>query len=573
LAQALEAQAEGERRAIRTNTDLSCAMVFAAIAVGYCSARASQYVFFAVAPLAVQQVFASVHHARRIALESAARSARHGLPPPRIPWRWLDGAALAIRESYLVLFAGFDSAWLFQAYVLPSPAPSWHEYLVRLTIGPLPGLGLVLFTVAFWFVYPLLFLYGRFLDSTGTAGAVSAVPAAALSGSPSSSRDISRIALSVRVSTRQGAVIRLNGYRLPRPGARALILWPGFFQSAVVYDLPAEPETLAEHLYQRGFDLWLFHPRGTGGSEGARLRSSLDDYSASDLPAIIAFVAGKVSLPPLLVGHSQGGITAIVSLMGASFRHDGSVALSDADSRQRQSALGGLVTLGAFPSFIAEHETALQRFVREGFSLKLVGRVFKIPLPPLIRLVRLVPFVPVPPDVRWRQALIASRALRLMLFPLYWLLGLLGRLEAWEFLYHVPNVSRKARERLFLLTIEGTFGDILEQFYRTVFAAQMRSFDGGVDYSAEYKRLSLPVAFVSMELDGFVDEPSLVKWMFDAVSSDLKQHVHIPSIGHEDFFMNPKYHAQVSAAIERLAHAVSESPTLASGGVAAADGP
>jgi pimeloyl-ACP methyl ester carboxylesterase len=553
LAAALDARAEAERQAIRANTALSSALLFLTIVAGYSASGAARYVFFAVLPLGLQQVFASGHQARRIALESAARAARSGLPGPRIPCAWLDGAALAIQDSYLLLFAAFDTAWLAHAYLLPSPAASWQIYLERLSIGPLPGSGLVWFTVAFWFVYPVLFLYGRFLAASGKAGELSAVPAAVLRDATQS---VERIAFSLSVSTRGGAPVRLNGYRLPRPGARALILWPGFFQSAVVYDLPAEPVTLAEHLHQRGFDLWLVHPRGTGGSGGARLRASLDDYAASDLPAIIAFVAERVAQPPLLVGHSQGGITAILSLMGATFRHDGTVALSDREARQRQSALAGLVTLGAFPSFVSSRPSALHDFVRNGFSLRVLGGSLRIPLAPLLSIVRLLPFVPVPPSVRWRQALLASPALRCLLYPLYALLRLGALLHAWKFLYHIPDVSPRARERLFLLSIEGTFSDVLEQFYRAVLHSRLRSLDGGVDYSSEYARITLPVCFITMELDGFVDEPSLVRYLFEVVSSPLKQRLHIPGIGHEDFFMNATHYSQLCAGIEQLRDAL-----------------
>ena len=268
-------------------------------------------------------------------------------------------------------------------------------------------------------------------------------------------------------------------------------------------------------------------------------------------------MAQKVTQPPVLVGHSQGGITAILSLMGASFRQDGSVELCDRAAQRRQCALAGLVTLGAFPSFVSAEPSALQRFVREGFALRLFGAtLLRIPLAPLLRIVRLVPFVPVPPSVRWRQALLASPALRYLLYPLYALLRLASLLPAWEFLYHIPDVSLRARERLFLLTIEGTFSDILQQFYRAVLHSRLCSLDGRVEYSSEYARLALPVCFITMELDGFVDQPSLVRYLFEVVSSRLKLKLHIPGIGHEDFFMNAAHYSQLSAGIEQLCDAL-----------------
>jgi pimeloyl-ACP methyl ester carboxylesterase len=557
LAHALDARAEREGHAIQLNTALSCGLVFLAIAAGYGTPRASSYVFFAVIPLFVQQLFATFLHTRRLELECAARAARSGFPPPRIPTPFLDGAALAIRSSYLMIFACFDSAWLFHAYIAPSAAGSWQLYLARLAIGPISGLALVLFTVVFWFVYPVLFVYGDFIGSTGRPGDTSAV-------SPLLSASSKRAALSVRALARDGTVIRLNGYHLAQPGGQPLILWPGFFQNASVYDLIGDQGTFAEYLHSRGFDLWLFHPRGTGGSSGRQMRASLDDYAATDLSAIVAFVAAKSSKPPVLVGHSQGGITAILNLMGAEFRHDGSVMLSDLAGRERQQKLLGLVTLGAFPSFVSEHETGLQRFVRQGIPIPLGPRVLRIPLPPLLALVHVFRCVGVPIDVRWRQALIASSVLRALLCPLFLVLDAVARLQAWEFLFHIPNVTVVARRRLFFLTIETTFTDILQQFYLAVREGRMCSSDGKVDYSEEYGRLRLPVAFITMQLDGFVDEPSLVKLMFDRVSSEVKEVIRIPGIGHEDFFMNANYYAEVSRGIEGLVRRVTTgAPTQA----------
>ena len=169
-------------------------------------------------------------------------------------------------------------------------------------------------------------------------------------------------------------------------------------------------------------------------------------------------------------------------------------------------------------------------------------------------------------DVDFRRALVDGAALRAVTFPLFAILSFFGRLASWEFLYHLPNVSRRARERLFLLTIEGTFTRILEQFYRAVSEGGMRSFDGSIDYAQHYERLTLPVSFVAMALDGFVDPPSMIKLMCDRVSSEVKHVTLLPGIGHEDFFMNERYFVSVLEGIEKLEQGRVSHDTVAQAG-------
>jgi predicted alpha/beta hydrolase len=545
LVLALEAQAEAEGRAIRDNTIWSCALVYAVIAAAYGLRGSPRYVFLAALLLFVQQLLATGHHARLLSLVSAANAIRASMPPRRLAGTLWRGAALAVRESYLALFLCFDAAWLIHGYARPHPAPSFSVYLARLEVGPITGPMLLLFTVGFWLTYAALFNYGDFVARDEETHLASP-----LRGGSGASIDRVRLSVGVKIGT--GQTIRINGYRLTRTGAQALILWPGFFQNGFVYDLFAETGSLAEYLHQSGFDVWIFHPRGTGGSDGRRLRASLDDYAATDVPAIIEFVAGKIAAPPILVGHSQGGITAILSLMGVELRSDGSVRLSDDAARTRQNMLRGLVTLGAFPSFVSSHETDLQRFVRRGLPVRLFGLTVRIPLPPLLALVRPFPFLGVPIDTHFRRALITNVALRWLTLPVFLVLELVGRMAFWEFLYHVPNVRTPARRQLFFTTIEGTFTGILQQFYDAVYQGGMRSRDLAVNYSEHYARLRLPVSFVAMELDGFVDQPSMVKLMFEGVSSDVKFETHIPRLGHEDFFMVPSYFPSALEGILKL---------------------
>ena len=80
----------------------------------------------------------------------------------------------------------------------------------------------------------------------------------------------------------------------------------------------------------------------------------------------------------------------------------------------------------------------------------------------------------------------------------------------------------------------------------------MLSFDGNVNYSANYHRLKLPVSFASMEFDALADPVKMKESMFDAVSSSEKFYTEWMGQGHEDFFMNPEYFSEALAVIRKV---------------------
>ena len=195
----LEEQAESELRAIRVNRALSVAMVFAVIAVAYGVRGAADYVFlFGGAPSSSKR--SDEHHKRRLVLLSAAFSARAGLPARRIARPWFLGAAVAVRESYFVLFLCFDASWLLHACAQPVPARSTQQYLERLAVGPLSGLGLIAFTIVFWMAYAALFVFGGAVVSEPEMRDSRARPLGA--GETAGAR----IPFSVEVSTRAGRI-------------------------------------------------------------------------------------------------------------------------------------------------------------------------------------------------------------------------------------------------------------------------------------------------------------------------------------------------------------------------------
>ncbi len=363
----------------------------------------------------------------------------------------------------------------------------------------------------------------------------------------------SRVHFQVAVTTYDGNHITLNGYRMPNEGAQPVILWPGFYQNGFCFDLIESGGSLAEYLWRDGLDLWVIHSRGTGGSTGRSLFCTLDDYAASDIPAVIDYVSQKAGRKPIYVGHSEGGNTALMSLMGACKRADGTITLSDEETAARQSRLKALVTLGSFLDFTFSKPPALHDFVKNGVIITVFGKRVRVIRSSLIlKVIHILNFVPVPVSYRLREKMLAKRYVRILLAPLTVILNFSARLKVWEFLYHIPNVGDEAKRYLFYRTQEGTFWGILAQHYRAIAGGAMLSFDGNVNYSANYHRLTLPVSFVSMEFDALADPVKMKESMFDAVSSSEKFYTEWIGQGHEDFFMNAAYFPEALEAIRKV---------------------
>ena len=364
---------------------------------------------------------------------------------------------------------------------------------------------------------------------------------------------LQRVPFSVVVTTYHGSQVTLNGYRMPNEGMQPVILWPGFYQNGFCFDLIPNGGSLAEYLWRNGLDPWVIHSRGTGGSTGRGLFCTLDDYAAFDIPMVIDYVARNAGTRPVYVGHSQGGNTALMSLMGACKRPDGSVSLSDEQADVRQSKLKALVTLGSFLDFTFSKQSSLQDFVKDGVIVTIFGKRLRIIKSSLIlKVLHILNFFPIPVSYGQREKMLAKRRLGTLLAPLTIMLNFCARLRVWGFLYHIPNVSEEAKRYLFYRTQEGTFWGILAQHYQAIAGGAMLSFDRNVNYSANYHRLKLPVSFASMEFDALADPAEMKESMFDAVSSSEKFYTEWVGQGHEDFFMNPEYFPQALEVIRKV---------------------
>jgi len=515
------------------------AIIFFTIVTAYNSPLSTPYIFFTMLPLLILQFYSAAIYYNYLKSLKKLRCMEAGIYCNDFSIPRSASVGMAVKSSFLIIFLCFDFAWLFSAYIIPSTANSFQEYLNRLQVGFISGNAFLIFTALFWITYIFLYNIGIYFEKELKA-----------SKHNIESGYIQRVDFLLNVVTYRNEIVKLNGFRIPNFSKQPLILLPGFSQNGNVYDMLPGNGSLAEFLWYRGYDVWIIHPRGTGGSGVSKHSNSLDDYSCDDIPSIINFVFESTKIKPLLVGHSQGGITSLMSLMGVIKTKEGKAVLSKDESLSRQSILKGLVTLGSFPDFKFSKESSLQKFVNDGINIKWLN--ITIRSQKILNALKIFKRLPVPMGNRYRRALLSQNGLTIISFPVKKILNIFGQLDFWEFLYHIPNVSDISRKYLFYLTIDGTFWKILKQYYDAVRAGGMESIDKEIKYFQNYNLINLPVSFVGMEYDSMANPPMIKDMLLTKVSSKDKYFTEWKGQGHEDFFMNSKYFKQVFDAINLI---------------------
>ena len=357
----------------------------------------------------------------------------------------------------------------------------------------------------------------------------------------------------IPVKTYHSKLFSLSGYRLHNSGKKPLILFPGLYQNAFAYDL-SDDISLAKFLFDNDFDVWLVHPRGTANSEGRLLLTTLDDYACDDIPTIIDYVKRETAQAPIFVGQSQGGVTALISLMGLMKTPTGNVFFSDKAQAIRSNNLSGLVTIGSYLDYSFRKPSTFRTFIEEGFFLKFKKHKIHLMKPErILNFIKLFNYMPMPIPHRLRMFLLGSRFMHIFLFPLTFLLRSIASNKIWSFLFNIPNVSQKSRQMMLYKTSDGSFSRIIQQFYQAILQHSMHSFDGTLDYSANYNRITLPISMVGMGLDDLVDANIMKTKMFEEISSKNKYYTKWDSMGHVDHLMAPRFFPLVLEAINKIA--------------------
>jgi pimeloyl-ACP methyl ester carboxylesterase len=550
-------QKENDYRRLRLSRYLAFLLLLITAVAAFTTVGPVPYVFAGgFFLMLVMQVITTRFYRRLLDSSHQWYAAGAGVPWHRFKTAALTPTTLGVFYTYFFLFACFQLVWLLKAYFHPLRADSFGQIVSRLGVGSMSGKTVFVLFIVFLAVYGILFIMGSYRrddfkkwfhapaeDSTGDNNAPDEPPR--------------RVPFTVRFRTWDDRPIHLDGFQMPNPGKQPLILWPGLYQNGFLFDLEPGRISLAKFLWDKGYDIFAIHSRGTAGSGWKWKDASMDDYALTDIPAIIEYVTHCTGQKPLYFGHSQGGITALFSMMGAAKDGDGKTVLSNDLAEERQSKLKVLVTAGSFPDLNpSENNKGLDNLVRNGVYVKILGLRIKVLTAPMLMFVtRILRYLPVPIGRQLRHAMLRKKYLRVLLLPLMLILDFVAYLKLWSFLFHIPNVSKKSRRSVFYKTQDATYHGILNQFQKAAADHFMTSTDENVNYSQHYNRISLPVSLVGMELDPLADAINMEKYLFASVSSKIKFFTLLKGQGHEDFCMNPDFFPLLYETIRKVEEA------------------
>ena len=77
---------------------------------------------------------------------------------PKLPISLLDAIGIRLRRNYLWIFLILGTAWLAKYWLFPAPPSSWHEFVGRAAIGPVPGTVVVGFSLGYFLILILVAL-------------------------------------------------------------------------------------------------------------------------------------------------------------------------------------------------------------------------------------------------------------------------------------------------------------------------------------------------------------------------------------------------------------------------------
>lgn len=103
-----------------------------------------------------------------------------------------------------------------------------------------------------------------------------------------------------------------------RGGAKGpVLLAPGFGMNAASFAMPTVDRTLAEHLCDAGYDVWLFDHRASIDLPSCRTEFDIDAIALDDWPAAVDEVRSVTGASSVqLLGHCVGSVTILMAILG-----------------------------------------------------------------------------------------------------------------------------------------------------------------------------------------------------------------------------------------------------------------
>lgn len=308
-------------------------------------------------------------------------------------------------------------------------------------------------------------------------------------------------------------------YNSPLPKRGAVMLIPGLFHDAFIWDLlPERGISYARWLMNtQGLQTYLFLPRGEGNS-CYPVRSKLDDIIIDDIPTALKWVSDREGGRVYVWGHSQGAITL-------------------------QASLAGLTRCGIFNCFKPEVADERARWVRAaGFA---AGNVTmsssEKPNPHLkMSLVEILIGRPLSPAIDVIEADWLTQAIsptdKDTSSPIdgddsvaYW--------DIWESVYHIPNISKDARQAWYSKSLDMSTMGILRQYARGISHGGIFA-SSGEKFADHLKNIRMPSATVTVEFDTLSEAEMTRRDTYERIGSPVKRFYYFEGQGHEDYPLN-----------------------------------
>ncbi len=194
---------------------------------------------------------------------------------------------------------------------------------------------------------------------------------------------------------------------VPVRRAKSVLLMHAFGMSGSTFTLPEVTVNLAEYLYSKGYEIWIFDTRMSPRVGGSMLQSTLDQVGLIDTPAAVDRILEELGgtpagAPPLQIfsfAHCMGAGAMLVGLLGGKLSYgehtfDG--------GRRHLPKLAALVSSQVHPFMVGSNsslsKTWFATFARDVFRRLHIPLAMRAAVPPLAEqlLDRIFAALPVP---------------------------------------------------------------------------------------------------------------------------------------------------------------------------------
>lgn len=298
-----------------------------------------------------------------------------------------------------------------------------------------------------------------------------------------------------------------------------LLMVPGYFQNAFVFDLlPEESVSIARYIARHfNFHIYVLHPNGIGESNYIK-KSDLDDIAIDDIHAAVEILKASHNKPLYVMGHSNGSIT-LQTYFGGLSREDNGNAFNSVLASHRQDGIDGMILFAGNVCMTDDDDKSeLKKTSRIGkritFLLRTLGWINACLLTRVVSSTKI-----------WGRLSVA-----------FW--------KLWSFLYHIDNVSKEVRKELYNRTLDGTSAATLIQYSKGVVGGCIQT-TKGINYSEGLQNIKIPTVQVTFGLDPLAVPGPTKRDNFSKIGSARKQFYAFEGKGHEDFMMVKDYHSVV----------------------------